>query len=105
MRFCRQDIPPWHLLPAPLQIHFAPIPQESVDKLIAEGEVFWCAGGLMVEHPLVVPHVTRMDGALDSVMGLDKQLLLRLLCAVAADATSGQGGGNSGADDSSRASS
>lgn len=31
-----------------LQIHFAPIPGDSVDRLIAEGEVFWCAGGLMV---------------------------------------------------------
>lgn len=76
-----------------MQIHFAPIPQESVDRLISEGEVFWCAGGLMVEHPLVQPHVTRMVGALDSVMGLDKQLLLRLLCAAAADGASGQGGG------------
>lgn len=55
--------------------------------------MFWCAGGLMVEHPLVQPHVTRMVGALDSVMGLDKQLLLRLLCAAAADGASGQGGG------------
>lgn len=39
-------------LPSParshLQIHFAPIPGDSVDRLIAEGEVFWCAGGLMV---------------------------------------------------------
>jgi septum formation protein len=51
-----------------------------VDALIAEGEVFWCAGGLMVEHDLVAPHVARMQGSLDSVMGLAKALLLRLLC-------------------------
>ncbi|PRW61253.1 septum formation MAF [Chlorella sorokiniana] len=68
-------------------IHFAPIPGDSVDRLIAEGEVFWCAGGLMVEHELVQPHVIRMDGSLDSVMGLDKQLLLRLLCAAGAAET------------------
>lgn len=30
------------------------------------------------------PHVIQMDGSLDSVMGLDKQLLLRLLCAAGA---------------------
>lgn len=87
----------------PLQIHFSPIPQELVDKLIAEGEVFWCAGGLMVEHPLVTPHVTRMVGALDSVMGLDKQLLLRLLCAVASDTPSGQSGSGDGDGSSRRA--
>ena len=67
-----------------VQIHFERIPDESVDQLIAEGEVFFCAGGLMVEHGLVQPHVTRMVGSLDSVMGLAKDLLLRLLCAAAA---------------------
>jgi septum formation protein len=60
-------------------IHFSPIPQDSIDTLIKEGEVYWCAGGLMVEHPLVEPHVTRLDGALDSVMGLPKELTLKLL--------------------------
>jgi predicted house-cleaning NTP pyrophosphatase (Maf/HAM1 superfamily) len=69
-----------------LQIHFQAIPEASIDALIAEGEVFWCAGGLMVEHALVAPHVTRMDGTLDSVMGLAKHLLLRLLCQAAAEA-------------------
>ena len=63
-----------------LQIHFSLIPEASVAQLIAEGEVFWCAGGLMVEHELVQPHVVRMEGSLDSVMGLDKRLLQRLLC-------------------------
>eukprot|EP00887_Chlorella_sp_A99_P003369 scaffold26.g3369.t1 len=61
------------------QIHFGPIPSASVDALVAEGEVFWCAGGLMVEHPLVQPHVTRMVGTQDAVMGLGKALLMRLL--------------------------
>ncbi|EFN52790.1 hypothetical protein CHLNCDRAFT_26436 [Chlorella variabilis] len=67
------------------EIHFEPIPAASVDALIAEGEVYWCAGGLMVEHALVAPHVTHMAGSLDSVMGLAKHLLLRLLCQAAAD--------------------
>ena len=75
---------PAHPLPAPAQIHFEPILPASVDALIAEGEVFWCAGGLMVEHALVQPHVTRLEGSLDGVMGLAKDLLLRLLCQVGA---------------------
>ena len=51
--------------------------------MIAEGEVMWCAGGLMVEHPLVQPHVTKMVGGIDSVMGLSKETVVRLLCEAA----------------------
>jgi hypothetical protein len=45
-------------------IRFAPagLPPASVDALLAEGTCMRCAGGLMVEHPLVVPHITRIDG-------------------------------------------
>ena len=70
------------------EVHFEPIPQAAVEALLAEGEVYWCAGGLMVEHPLVAPHVTRMVGGQDAVMGLGRALLLRLLCQAA-----GSGGG------------
>lgn len=35
----------------------------------------------MVEHPLVQPHVTRIEGGLDSVMGLKKATVLELLQA------------------------
>ena len=60
-------------------VHFTPIPGSTVDELIAEGEVFYCAGGLMVEHPKVEPHVERMDGSIDSVMGFCKETIVRLL--------------------------
>lgn len=60
-------------------VHFRPIPESTVDALIAEGGVFSCAGGLMVEHALVQPHVERMDGSMDSIMGLCKSTLTRLL--------------------------
>jgi hypothetical protein len=40
----------------------------------------------MVEHALVQPHVTRMVGSLDSVMGLCKETVERLLCEAAAAA-------------------
>lgn len=39
------------------------------------------------------PHVIQMDGSLDSVMGLDKQLLLRLLCAAGATENAPSDGG------------
>ena len=51
-----------------------------IDSLIKQGEpVMSCAGGLMIEHPLTRHHVDRIDGSEDSVMGLSKNLLLRLL--------------------------
>lgn len=60
-------------------VHFEPIPAASIDALVAEGEVFYCAGALMVEHELVQPHVVRMEGTIDSVMGLCKASVTRLL--------------------------
>lgn len=33
----------------------------------------------MVEHPLVQPHLKRIDGTQDSVMGLKKETVARLL--------------------------
>ncbi|KAH7287811.1 hypothetical protein KP509_32G076000 [Ceratopteris richardii] len=61
------------------EIYFHPIPDELISSLIEEGEVFYCAGGLMVEHPLVSPFVSAMVGSIDSVMGLPKDLTLSLI--------------------------
>ena len=41
----------------------------------------------MVEHPRLAPYVTRIQGGLDSVMGLDTRLLDRLLNRVLDDRT------------------
>jgi septum formation protein len=63
-------------------IHFKPTVATSnlVDRLIEDGApVLSCAGGLMVEHPFVKEHIDRIDGTEDSVMGLSKDLVLRLL--------------------------
>lgn len=64
-------------------VHFNPIPAATVDELLRQGDCMYCAGGLMVEHPLVVPHITRMEGTQDSVMGLSKLLVMRLLLQAA----------------------
>lgn len=55
------------------------VPDSVVTKLCEEGTVLQCAGGLMVEHKLVQPYITNMDGTMDSVMGLSKSLVLELL--------------------------
>eukprot|EP00958_Prasinococcus_capsulatus_P018004 scaffold2075_cov444-Prasinococcus_capsulatus_cf.AAC.12 len=60
-------------------VYFGEIPDALVAEMIAEGEVFYCAGGLMVEHPKIVPLVKRIDGAQDGVMGLRQSLVATLL--------------------------
>jgi len=53
---------------------------DLVQALLNEGApIMSCAGGLMVEHPLVKTHIDRIEGTEDSVMGLSKNLVLRLL--------------------------
>lgn len=55
------------------------IPDSVVKELCSEGTVLHCAGGLMVEHTLVQPYITKIEGSIDSVMGLSKALVLKLL--------------------------
>ncbi|GIL70562.1 hypothetical protein Vretimale_3684 [Volvox reticuliferus] len=64
-------------------IQLKPIPSDVREKLIAEGTVFYCAGGLMIEHPLVEAYVERLDGSICSVMGLPKHVVLRLMVEAA----------------------
>jgi len=42
-------------------------------------QVMWCSGALCVEHTAMAPHIQSMSGPIDSVFGLPKTLLLRLL--------------------------
>lgn len=64
-------------------IHMDPLPASARDQLIAEGEVFHCAGGLMMEHPLVAPLITRIEGSEDGVRGLAQGLVVALLLQAA----------------------
>ena len=44
-------------------------------------QVMWCCGALCIEHKAIEPHGKAMHGSMDSVLGLPKQLLARLLRA------------------------
>ena len=53
---------------------------DLISRLVAAGApVQDCAGGLMVEHPLVREFIVGIDGTEDSVMGLSKKLVWDLL--------------------------
>lgn len=64
-------------------IHMSDMPDDVIDKLIAEGDVMWCAGGLMVEHPLVEPYITSIEGTQEAVMGLGKEAVMQVLVEAA----------------------
>uniref|UniRef100_J3MFV5 Maf-like protein n=2 Tax=Oryza brachyantha TaxID=4533 RepID=J3MFV5_ORYBR len=61
------------------EVYFHKIPDEVVESLIEEGNVFYVAGGLLVEHPLTSPLVEAIVGTIDSVMGLPKSLTEKLI--------------------------
>ncbi|GMN35563.1 hypothetical protein TIFTF001_005374 [Ficus carica] len=62
-----------------VEIHFHEIPDEVIESLVEEGIVLNVAGGLIIEHPLILPLVKQVVGTTDSVMGLPKALTERLL--------------------------
>lgn len=72
-----------HMVVDVVRILFKPIPRAVVDQLIAEGEIFWCAGALQIEHPAVQPYIEAIHGAMDSVMGLPKAAVMEGCVAVA----------------------
>lgn len=65
------------------RLHMDPVPERIIDELIEEGGVFACAGGLMVEHPLVQPYVTQIEGTTEGIMGLSKEAFVRVVLACA----------------------
>ena len=64
------------------EVFFRPIPDATLRELAADPALLGCAGGLMVEHPLLAPSVERIEGGIDSVMGLGKATLAALLLRV-----------------------
>lgn len=61
-----------------VEIQFHEIPDEVIEKLIEEGIVLNVAGGLIIEHSLILPYVKQV-GAMDSVMGLPKAVTQKLI--------------------------
>ncbi|KAG9135802.1 hypothetical protein Leryth_002528 [Lithospermum erythrorhizon] len=61
------------------EVYFYEIPDEIIDNFIEEGVSLNVAGGLMLEHPLVMPFVESVVGTVDGVMGLSKSLAEKLI--------------------------
>ncbi len=61
------------------QVSFKPIPDDVIEAMIEDGAIFTCCGGFASDSPLFKPYIDQIDGALDSVVGLPKEVTLRLL--------------------------
>ncbi|KAJ7958025.1 Maf-like protein [Quillaja saponaria] len=62
-----------------VEIYFNEIPDDVIEKLVEEGIVLNVAGGLIIEHPLILPFVKEVVGTTDSVMGLPKAITVKLI--------------------------
>ncbi|MED6119102.1 hypothetical protein PIB30_008614 [Stylosanthes scabra] len=62
-----------------VEIYFNEIPDEIIEKLVDEGVTLNVAGGLLIEHPSILPFVREVVGTTDSVMGLPKAVTEKLL--------------------------
>ena len=66
-------------------VHFLPtltpeVASTMIDTLVEQNEpILSCAGGLMIEHPLTQQYVERIEGNMESVMGLCPETVRRLL--------------------------
>lgn len=66
-------------------VHFKKIPHDVIDKLISQGRILQAAGACIGEDPLVKPYIERLDGDMDSLMGMPLKLTERLVKEVGLD--------------------
>lgn len=61
------------------RVHFSALSDEVIDRIVADGCVFDCAGGFCIQHPLFQGLITDVDGEVESVAGMPRALTKRLL--------------------------
>lgn len=60
-------------------VYFTPFSEEEIDVLIQRGEVYSLAGGYNIEGDIWENHVKKMVGTRDSILGLPKDITIRLI--------------------------
>ena len=61
------------------------IPDEVVNAVVQRGEVYGSAGGFRIEDPDLQPYIIRIDGSVDSILGLPVEITNRCIAAVSTD--------------------
>jgi septum formation protein len=60
-------------------VYFNPIPPENIKEFVESGKVFEHAGSFAAENPLFALFVKKIDGTLESIMGMPVDLTKRLI--------------------------
>lgn len=63
--------------------HFKHIPPNIVDQLIAKGDIMHCAGGFMIDDPLIRPYLGEREGTEESIIGMPMHLVKELIAKCA----------------------
>lgn len=58
--------------------YFKSLSEEVINALIAKGDVYHCAGGFLIDDPIMFPYLGRREGEESSIIGLPRTLLIRL---------------------------
>jgi len=62
-----------------VKVYFKPLPEEVVNDFIKRGEPLTKSGGFAIESPILHPYITKVEGEIDSVMGMPITLLQLLI--------------------------
>lgn len=62
--------------------NFLRIPVAVIDSIIAQGKVYDCCGGFMIDDPLLKPYLGAREGDEDSIIGLSLRVLRSLISQV-----------------------
>lgn len=61
---------------------FDPIPEEVLEKIVADENMYTSSGGFMVNYPLTDPYIRKIEGTLDSIEGIPLELTKSLILEV-----------------------
>jgi len=60
-------------------VYFKEIPVIDIQKIVDKKYILNCGGGFMIEDPILLKHVKKIDGDIKSVMAMPPKLLTKLL--------------------------
>jgi len=64
------------------KVIFKEIPESVIEEIIKEGDIFTRAGGFSIEDPKLKDYIVKIEGAIDSIIGLPKKLTAQLIKGV-----------------------
>ncbi len=70
------------------RIEFDELDDDFINKYVETGTVFDKAGAYAIQHPLVKPHVKKINGRIDTIVGLPTNLVSKFLAELGVESKS-----------------